>query len=193
MSEIPEPPVPAPRRDRDWDGYTALIATFTALLALLVAAYTANLQRKQVQAQVWPRLEVMRRNNIALAVSNSGVGPARIKGVKVEVDGRVVKDWDGVMRGLGIDPVGGGSTLNGRVIAPGVSMDAYSVRDDDAGRTLFSTIFRKNEKRIGVLVCYCSVLDVCWLAGGGGRFEGHIDFDEELDECPIAKADQFER
>jgi hypothetical protein len=193
MTDAPDRPAQRPPRpDRDWDGYMALIATFTALLALVVAAYTANLQRKQVRAQVWPRLEITRRNNRAIAVTNSGVGPARIKGVKVEVDGRPVKTWDDVLRGLGLQPTAGGSTINRRVIPPGEVVEAYAVMDDDAGRAVFSKVFRENEKRVGMLVCYCSVLDQCWLFGAGGRFE-NVDPDEEVDECPIASGDQFAR
>jgi hypothetical protein len=42
------------------------------------------------------------------------------------------------------------------------------------------------------LICYCSVLDQCWLAGGNGRFE-NVDPDEDRDDCPIAKEDQFQQ
>jgi hypothetical protein len=192
MSDVPPAPAPPRAPRRDWDAYMALVATFTAFMALLVAAYTANLQRKQVRAQVWPRLDVSRSNNRALGVTNRGVGPARIKGVRVEVDGRPVKRWEDVLQGLGLPPVGGGSTLNRRVIPPGETIKTYEVADDDAGRALFKKVFRDNEKRVGILICYCSVLDQCWLAGGGGRFE-QIDHDQELDSCSIAAADQFQQ
>jgi hypothetical protein len=192
MTDAPGSPASPPRLERDWDGYMALIATFTALLALVVAAYTANLQRKQVRAQVWPRLELARANNRSIAITNNGVGPARVKGVRIEVDGRPVKKWEDVLRGLGLEPVAGGSTLNRRVLAPGSTIHAYQVADDDAGRAVFSKVFRENEKRVGMLICYCSVLDQCWLAGGGGRYED-LDHDEEIGDCPIAKADQFEQ
>jgi hypothetical protein len=69
---------------------------------------------------------------------------------------------------------------------------AYEVRDDEAGAALFKKVFRENEKRVGILICYCSVLDQCWLAGGGGRFD-QIDHDKEVDGCPIAAGDQFQQ
>src|SRR5947199_4653908 len=107
MSERPpdsEAPPSSPRpRERHWDAYAAVMASLVAVLALAVGAYTANLQRKQVRAQVWPRLEVSRSNGHKLSVSNTGVGPARVMAVRVEVDGRPIKSWPDLFRGLGLE------------------------------------------------------------------------------------------
>jgi hypothetical protein len=40
-----------------------------------------------------------------------------------------------------------------------------------------------------MLVCYCSVLGQCWLAGGE-KVDGS-DMDPEIGECPIARSDRF--
>jgi hypothetical protein len=53
-----------------------VIAAGIGLLALLVAGYTAYLQRQQVRAQVWPRVEVMRKPE-SPASSSSITGWAR--------------------------------------------------------------------------------------------------------------------
>src|SRR5262245_57135936 len=43
---------------RNWDAYAAVIATLVGLLALVVSAFTAYVQRQQLRAQVWPHLTV---------------------------------------------------------------------------------------------------------------------------------------
>jgi hypothetical protein len=180
------------RSDRAWDGYMALIATFTALLALVVAAYTANLQRKQVQAQVWPRVELSRSNGRALTVTNVGVGPARLVAVKLDLDGRPIKTWDELMHAFGHKNGYGGSQLSKRVLAPGQRLDAFKVWDDETSRLAFKHVFMDNDKRLGITICYCSVLDQCWVERSlkywrDDEWEGGV----AVDECPIAKADQF--
>src|SRR3569833_993373 len=49
---------PAGKPGRDWDALAAVIASFIGLLALAVSGYTAYVQREQLRAQVWPRLEI---------------------------------------------------------------------------------------------------------------------------------------
>ena len=58
-NEVVEVVPSAPKRN--WDASAAVIAAFIGLLALLLSAYTAHLQRTQVRAQVWPALQAGRR------------------------------------------------------------------------------------------------------------------------------------
>ena len=83
-------------RARNWDAYTAAVATLIGLLALLVSGYTAYVQRQQLRAQVWPHLTLSTSNvppEVGIHVVNSGTGPARIAAVRVTVDGRPVATW----------------------------------------------------------------------------------------------------
>jgi hypothetical protein len=184
------PPPASPPRGRDWDAWAAAAASLAAVMALLVAAYTANLQRQQVRAQVWPRLQVMKGGNQHLLVWNKGTGPARILSVRLEVDGRRVSNWGEFVRAFGHEPDHFSQTqLSRMVLSAGERIDAFSADDSEDGRALFMDVFRKNGRRYGIEICYCSVLDQCWKAGGGGTF-GDIDAEREVDGCPPAK-DQF--
>jgi hypothetical protein len=82
--------------------YDTLVATFIAVLAVGVAAYTACVQRQQVRAQVWPVLEYNTGNEpeLRFGLANKGVGPALIKHVVVTVDGNPVSDWNAAMTAL---------------------------------------------------------------------------------------------
>ncbi|MGH8155426.1 MAG: hypothetical protein ACREP0_09375 [Rhodanobacteraceae bacterium] len=48
----------ATKRGIRWDAMAAIIASLVGLLALIVAGYTAYIQRQQVRAQVWPYLQM---------------------------------------------------------------------------------------------------------------------------------------
>jgi hypothetical protein len=190
MSEAPAE-APAPKRKRDWDAWAAVAASFAAVLALVVGAYTADLQRQQVRAQVWPRLQVARAEGRHIIAWNKGTGPARVRSVRMEVNRRLVKNWDELLVALGHEPKGyGQSQVNKTVISAGERIDAFSGKDDEAGRALFKAVFG-DLRPIGIEICYCSVLDQCWRTGGGGSF-GDIDDEREVDGCPPLK-DEFEQ
>src|SRR5690242_9853410 len=102
------------------EGLAAVIAALVGLLALVVSGYTAVLQRKQVAAQVWPHLEMMRYpDHHAFTVSSTGVGPARVKRVRVTVDGHPVPAWNDMLAALGLPLHRVQAQLSGRVIPPG--------------------------------------------------------------------------
>src|SRR5690348_4672009 len=104
--------LPTARRAVEWDAVAAIIASLVGFLALLVAGYTAYVQRytaeiqnRQVQAQVWPY--VISGNddlNFALTVSNQGVGPAIVRSVQVRMDGKSQSDWNHIVANMGLPP-----------------------------------------------------------------------------------------
>jgi hypothetical protein len=186
-----EPAATAPAQ-RNWDVYAALVASLVGLLALLVSGYTAYIQRQQVRAQVWPRLEVSRMTDRReIVVTNVGIGPARVRAMRVQLDGHAVKTWQELMRALGHPTDYGTSQVSRRVFAPGQRVEAINAWDTEAGRSAFKHVFKESESRLDVLICYCSVLDQCWMAGGFKSWL--IDADREIDACPIAAADRFEQ
>src|SRR5262249_38620285 len=75
--------------------YEAAVATFIGLLALVVSAYTAYVQRQQVRAQVIPILQFGTSNtpHFDVSIDNKGVGPALIKHVVVTLDGEAFTTW----------------------------------------------------------------------------------------------------
>src|SRR5690348_18440803 len=102
----------ARRREIRWDAMAAIIASLVGFLALLVAGYTAYIERyiadiqtKQVQAQVWPWLVAGNNDNErSIEVLNKGVGPAIVRSAQVFVDGKPQPDWQHVLKALGRSP-----------------------------------------------------------------------------------------
>ena len=186
------------RYRRDWDAYGVVIASFIGLVAVLVSGYTAFLQNRQVRAQVWPRVELHRDGSKgSLVAVNSGVGPARVKAMRVSVDGRAVKRWMDLLSAIGHQGGFVQTQTSGRVLPPGTQVDMLLMgHQGEAGRKTIQDIAdylweEKAKHRIGILICYCSVLGDCWLAGTGQLGGINIDEDEQIGDCPIADSDKF--
>ncbi len=183
---------PAPR-ERNWDAYAAVIASLIGLLALVVSGYTAYLQRQQVRAQVWPRLEIANSNlNLKQFVGNQGLGPAKIVGVRVLVDGKPVKRWLEVMHRFEFTGNEGFafSTLNGSVLPPGEVSEVFIAADSETSRAMFTEFLSEKKHKFSMSVCYCSVLDDCWLAMSDAP--KLADRNVPIDRCPIPESEQFE-
>lgn len=169
---MPEPgssadrePSAAAARGIRWDALAAIIAALVGLLALLVAGYTAYIQRQQVRAQVWPYLLMGKSNagdHYEFEVFNKGVGPVIVRTVQVLVAGKPVANWNELERLIGFKPTGEimTSTLNRKVLAPGeqdnwiafanlVDIDSFV---DDWVRS-----------RVEARVCYSSTLGESWM------------------------------
>lgn len=144
-----------------WDAIAAIIAALVGLLALLVAGYTAYIQRQQVSAQVWPYLIGGNSSGQQeLLWINKGVGPAIVREVTVTVGGKPQGDWKSALRAMGFPDLHYyQSTLAGNVLSPGEKLDWIKFRDDKDYRT-----FMEAAKRVDLqtVTCYCSTLGECW-------------------------------
>lgn len=174
MSSIPpvDPHDPAPsrlRREIGWDAVAAIIASLVGFLALLVAGYTAyiqrytaNIQMEQVRAQVWPWLEAGNNDsNNSVEVYNKGVGPAIVRSAQVWVDGKSQTDWNHVLNALGVArPVTySESTIYPAVVSAGETIPVIKFAKDDAYRQFRTAAIQKH---LTVAICYCSSLGECW-------------------------------
>ncbi|HEY3521683.1 MAG TPA: hypothetical protein VGK80_11680 [Rhodanobacteraceae bacterium] len=156
------------RRTIRWDAAAAIIASLVGFLALLVAGYTAYIQRytaeiqtKQVQAQVWPWLAAGNNDNEdSVEVVNKGVGPAIVRTAQVFVDGKPQPDWQHVLKALGTVPHQySQSTLNPNVLAPGEKVPVIQFADkDDYKRFRAAAVAHLTL----IDICYCSTLGECW-------------------------------
>jgi hypothetical protein len=150
-------------------------SAFVAALGLAVSTYNVYLQRAQIRAQVWPNVEC-RRNDVDgfhVELRNSGVGPARLIGARVTLDGVPYTKWDDILAAVSRDVPGpweprrNQASFVGSVLTPGETTPVFSVvlpEDDGAHRRAVT------EKLWGIqcIVCYCSTLDECWMTGKGG-------------------------
>jgi hypothetical protein len=177
---------------RDWDAYAAVIASLVGLLALAVSGYTAYVQRVQLRAEVWPRLSLGNSNILLkLYLSNDGVGTARITATRVTVDGKPMKNWYGVVAAFGHDPDRAGvqfSSIAERVLPPERQIEFANPRPDEPSRAFFRDLV-DGKRDFKIAICYCSILDDCWVARYGGTPAPERDLPEG--QCPIAEQDRF--
>ncbi len=194
-----EPPVETSDRRFRRDAIGVTIASLVGLLALLVSAYTAYIQRQQVRAQVWPFLtrawvdptgldpKSSDETPHKLAIFNKGVGPAIVRSVQVSIDGKPQRTWQGVFDALALSSEKFGfSSLNGNVMSPGETLPVLVFSDQAA-----ATRFRQSMSVRGrINICYCSTLGECWmLADHQPHGEPEV---QPINTCPrISPSDTF--
>jgi hypothetical protein len=182
----------ARRREIRWDAMAAIIASLVGFLALLVAGYTAYIERyiaeiqtKQVQAQVWPWLVAGNNDNErSIEVLNKGVGPAIVRSAQVFVDGKPQPDWQHVLKALGTVPHQySQSTLNPNVLTPGEKVPAIQFADED-DYTRFRAVAVTHLTLVNI--CYCSTLDECWMYSDKHAvgYKSLAQLVKPVDRCP---------
>jgi hypothetical protein len=180
------------------DRYSAAIATFVAVLAVAVSAYTAYVQRQQVRAQVWPILEYGTGNEpeLRIWVANKGVGPALIRHVIVTVDGKPVPDWNAALRSLFAGRpdqpahyLYSQDTISDRVFSAGEGLSVFAPRFSAAQEDLRAA-FDRERSRVGVEICYCSTLGDCWTLVAPGQKAARTT---ETRRCPAPSAITFKQ
>ncbi|MEM9384253.1 MAG: hypothetical protein AAGA68_04280 [Pseudomonadota bacterium] len=159
----------------------SLAALFVSVLEVNVMRSEVRLMRAQERAAVWPYLDFgisYDSSGFALEVVNKGIGPALIKHVAVtDAGGGSYTTWGDI-----IDaslPAGHGltwsnyltSALASTVLSPQEEMRAFRYPAGDldpaqgwneTARTLASAM-----EALTWQVCYCSVLDDCWVRQRG--------------------------
>lgn len=183
----PAPAVEKARREIRYDAIAAVIAALVGMLALMVAGYTAYIQRQQVSAQVWPYLMWANSDNqMEYIWINKGVGPAIVKSAVVLVDAKPQRDWQAVMRALHADDRDyGQSTFNHNVISGGETLEWLKFKSHDR----FQAFRDAARSHMAVKVCYCSTLGDCWV-NDGTRGDGNTRF--PVGKCPaVPESQQF--
>jgi hypothetical protein len=152
------------------DLIVGLLAAFVGLLALGVSFYGVLLQRQQIRAQVWPRLQLQVNdtdasgaNAFRIRLENVGVGAAEIQSIAVSVDGKPCADWSSVL--VTLLQVQGNvmhvhSDLHDRVVGSGAAIDVLRGISPEIGTRL-----AREAGRLDVAICYCSVVGECWIMG----------------------------
>lgn len=151
----------------------ALVGIFLGSVALYAALNESDAVRKQLQASVWPHVEITRFYNgvggaerVDYIVTNSGIGPARIVSVKVRFDGVEQQSWREIVRRLTERSEVGISNddIAATVIPAGRQVVMMSVTEEfgglEATRGLRDAY---DQQRLTIEICYCSVFDECWV------------------------------
>jgi hypothetical protein len=173
MPDLPEKPH---RTGFLWlDLVVGVSAILISIASLWVALRGDATQERLLAASVWPYLEYGTSNlndakkpDITLTITNAGVGPARVRWLTVYYEGRPVASAQALLRACcpghaaALLKAGITSAVDRTVIVPHDSTNFLEI----VGSSDLGGGFKEldhNRFRVAVRVCYCSVLDDCWL------------------------------
>jgi hypothetical protein len=182
-----------------WQTLLSLAGVFTGAVALYAALSESQAVREQTAAAVWPYVQLTIEDTddgetayFALSLENVGVGPARMQGLVLTVDGQPQRSWETLLDGLmesapkvGVDF--GRTSVSRRVIAPGESITMFQTSERELAIALQKAVYGG---RAELRFCYCSIFQDCWQSrtGSGPDVEPG---NQPVDACPDARDTAF--
>lgn len=174
-----DPATPRPREKRVrviLDRALSASAGLVALCALTVSIYQAWTAREQQKMSAWPYVTQSNTggDGYSRIVQNVGLGPALVRSMRVEVDGRPVTQWGQfLMAALRTDsatlvaqtgPAGfwTSSVRPGMVLLPGSDTRLAHAADGPFATALRAAF--NDETRVHITICYCSLYKDCWTS-----------------------------
>ena len=174
---------PAPRRTGrfGFDAIVSIAAIFISAVSLYVAIEHGKTERDLVAANVWPFPRAILSNgydekgSIAVGVSNGGVGPAKLRSFELFYRGRPVSSGLDLLRKCcGLGPGDAAvktqlpdgitySTVDETVLRPGEDNPVLRVHHSSSAPDVPNRFYLALPQ-VGFRVCYCSVLDQCWMS-----------------------------
>jgi len=176
-----------------WQTLLSVAGAVIAVLALFATLRESNEVRRQTAAAAWPYVQVHvddydRGDEAALSLSftNTGVGPAKVRSLRIAIDGSPVADWDGLLARLAqpADSPHGREFVSHRVLAPGETVVLFTTRHPPLARAIQSAIGREGTV---LRLCYCSIFDECWQS----RSDAEQADPQPVEACPTGQADAF--
>lgn len=166
-----------------WGRIELLIALCALLISSLTAGaaiYQGRMISNQLSVTIWPYVtftSTLGDSDVELRVENVGAGPAVIRNATLLIDGKPEPSVTGALGLLGFHSQHSNSlTMTslapGQVIRAGDSVVIAHVHSQQFAKQAAAL-----QKRVRVHVCYCSVLDQCWLA------RSDTESPEELKTC----------
>ncbi len=152
-----------------WQTVLSVAAVFTGLIALYAALTESEAVRRQTAASVWPYVQLavddystQEASEFALSVSNVGVGPAHVRGMRVSIGGQARATWRDVLQSVGRRDVAFSQAfVTNRVLSPSESVRIFGVEDPEAVRALQAAVA---DPESAIEFCYCSIFEQCWIA-----------------------------
>ncbi|HEX3423459.1 MAG TPA: hypothetical protein VHS33_08690 [Sphingomicrobium sp.] len=190
MSEVPVDAgvgdvTPATRRTGrpHFDAVASIAAIFISAVSLYVAIEHGKTERELVAANVWPFPRAILSNgyddksSVAIGVSNGGVGPAKIRSYELFYRKQPISSGLDLLRkccGLreGQEAVKAAfpngtsnSIVDETVLRPGEDNPVLRVPRSVSAPAITEKLAQINVlTQITFKVCYCSVLDQCWIS-----------------------------
>lgn len=147
----------------------ALAAVCISAIAAAAAGYQTFVINQQFSATVWPYLalnDTYEPGRVQFRLENDGLGPAIVRSANISVDGRTVNTWTTVIKSFPLPHhthlIGSLSSVSdGEVVRAG---DSKILLDLHGPALQPKAIFDfQKARRISVNICYCSLLQQCWL------------------------------
>lgn len=159
----------------------AMSAITISIISLVVAIEHGRTEQKMVAASSWPFLTFQTEKNgflaggwtIYLRLRNGGVGPARIKWLRMSLDGTPIRDRADLMHrccGVAARPVDeqiaqGLVSQNSPVgVLPAREVTDMLTWRARPGNDAIMSRLDGVRHRLQTQACYCSVLDECWIS-----------------------------
>ena len=176
---------PVPRRTgrKHFDVAVSLSAIFISAVSLYTAIQNGRTERQLVAADVWPFPRAIlsggwdSKNSIVVGVANAGVGPAKIRSFEMFYRGQPVRSGLDLLRkccGLGSGPGAANAQLPGghyysvideTVLRPAEDNAVLRVTPSQSAPGVTDRLKTYQVlSQITFRVCYCSVLDQCWVS-----------------------------
>ncbi len=153
-----------------WQTILSVVGVVIAVLALYAALTESAAVRQQTAAAVWPFVQLMIEDydsgeaaGFSFALTNVGVGPARMQGLRLSIDGKVSRNWSELVASADGDTAAAlnRNFISDRVLRPEETVVIFSTTDADLARKLAGAV---SKQRSVLTFCYCSIFDECWLA-----------------------------
>ena len=169
-----------------WQTVLSLVGVFIAVVALYAALAESDAARKQTAAAVWPFVQLNlhdhfseNRAEFRISMTNAGVGPARMRSMRVLLDGVPLRDWHHAMELIGETGTHrlGQSFISRRVLIPGETVDMVSTMDRVLVEKFLGSLARPGNS---ITYCYCSIFDACWVVDS----DKDLQTPEPVEECP---------
>jgi hypothetical protein len=156
-------------------------AIFVSLVSLLVGANENRTQQRMLAASIWPILQYDTSNadeqggdEVSFIIENAGIGPARVKWFVLLYQGREISDSRDLLTRCCADDLRllnhpfrtTSSGIQRRVLLPNKSISFFRFPKSADADSALSSLWRRVDQerwRFQARICYCSVLDDCWL------------------------------
>ena len=169
-----------------WQTVLGVAGVIIAVVALYAALTESAAVRHQTAAAVWPFVQFSIQDydsenaaSFKMSFTNVGVGPAKMRDLRLIINGESVRNWEHAVKQLGGNTAAhvGRSFLNDRVLSPDETIALISTDDRDLARRFQAAIANPDNS---ITYCYCSIFDDCWLADS----RQDVQNPEPVEQCP---------
>lgn len=180
------------------DLVVAISAILIAVMSLFVSLRQSKIMDRQLAASVWPHLQYGTSNQsddgklvIRFEVENAGVGPAVVHSMNLRYKDQPVRNvidlfnlcCNELLQSAG-RPNWSTSTLHDTALVAGRSQSFLTLTSVPENGVFWKRL-NVERQNVHVKICYCSVLEQCWMLDSDKVSQ------QPLPSCPASQEDDF--